>query len=275
MPQGAKYPLLQFRPFEPLSSQKAHYIYQNYRETQLDLENSRNTMAFNTGTIVPHLKSFATHSKNVQTCLERFPSTAAKKKFAAKLRRIRWRIYQRIRLKKRRVQRTLVHYQKQVKKFLKEFSTKLQPQETSIWTAKITKTSADVHASIINVKSVIKKEMKAQSCFECSNKLDSLLLMLSTVLHLVKKDQATGNDLKNPPAKKMIFEAPVEQEAMKAKVDDAEKSLEEVFEAPIEDGYDEIVVAASVHKAKKTGDAKAVKDPIDKDSEEYKKSTFW
>ena len=57
--------------------------------------------------------------------------------------------------------------------------------------------------------------MKAQPCFECSNKLDSVLFMLSTVLHLVKTDQA---------------KAAAVQEASKATLDAAEQSLGRLFQ---------------------------------------------
>ena len=112
------------------------------------------------------------------------------RRFQAKLRKIRWRIYQKIRLKKKRLKRTFDYYKKEVNIFLKQFSSKLKPKETSIWSEKLTKTSNDVLAFLNDAKKVGKVTMKAQPCFECSNKLDSVLFMLSTVLHLVRSDQA-------------------------------------------------------------------------------------
>ena len=127
----------------------------------------------------------------MQTCFERIPSTsAAKKRFEAKLRRIRWRIYQKIHFKKKRLKRNLDHYSKQVNFYLKQFSSKLKPKETSIWPEKLTKTSNDVQTYLKDAKNVGKTFVIAQPCCDCSNKLDSLLFMLSAVLHLVRTDQA-------------------------------------------------------------------------------------
>ena len=99
------------------------------------------TMAFYTSVVVSPLKSFANQSKN---SLERIPSSAEKKIFTAKLRKLRWRIYQKIKFKKRRLKKTFDYYKKQVDKFLIEFSLKLKPKEVIIWTEKVAKTSADV-----------------------------------------------------------------------------------------------------------------------------------
>ena len=112
------------------------------------------------------------------------------RRFQAKLRKIRWRIYQKIRFKKKRLKRTFDNYKKEVNIFLKQFSSKLKLKETSIWSEKLTKTSNDVLAFLNDAKKVGKVKIKAQPCFECSNKLDSVLFMLSTVLHLVRTDQA-------------------------------------------------------------------------------------
>ena len=95
--------------------------------------------------------------------------------------------------------------------FLKQFSSKLKPKETSIWSEKLTKTSKDVLTFLKDAKSAGKKSVKVQPCFECSNKLDSLLFMLSTVLHLVKTDQA---------------KAAAVQEAAKTTIDVAVQSVE-------------------------------------------------
>ena len=88
------------------------------------------------------LKSFSNQSKKV---LKRFPSTSsAKKRFEAKLRRVRWRIYQKVQFRKKRLKRHLKYYESQVKLFLNMFSTKLKPKETPIWTEKLAKTLRDV-----------------------------------------------------------------------------------------------------------------------------------
>ena len=177
---------------------------------------------------------------------------------------------------------TFDYYQKQVEKFLKDYSKVLQPKETSIWSGKVTKTSADVHTFFRNVKNVTKKDVKAQTCLECSNKLDSVLFMLSSVLHLVKTVEAKRNDLEDLAAKEKS-EEPATKAAAKANIDVAEPVVKvedssdetiatrEAFEGPNEVGYDEIIVAVSVHKATNTKDAKVVKKPVDKDSDEYNK----
>ena len=100
--------------------------------------------------------------KNATRGSEKVPSTAAKKKFAAKLRKIRWRIYRDIDLNRGNIIKSLKYYQKQVQLFLKDFSKKLKPEEPSIWMEKISKTSDDVHAFKRN------KKMKAQVCVNCS-----------------------------------------------------------------------------------------------------------
>ena len=111
------------------------------------------------------------------------------------------------------MKRTFNHYKKQVNIFLKQFSSKLKPKETSIWSEKLTKTSTDVLAFLKHEKNAVKTKVKAEPCFECSNKLDSVLFMLSTVLHLVRTDQAKA--------------AAAVQEVSKATNDVVEQSMEE------------------------------------------------
>ena len=130
-------------------------------------------------------------TKTMQTWFGRILSiSAAKKRFEAKLRRIRWRIYEMIRFKKKRIKRIFYHYSKQVNLYLKQFSSKLKPKEPYIWSEKLTKTSDDVFTYLKDSKNVGKTFVIAQPCCDCSNKLDSLLFMLSAVLHLVRTDQA-------------------------------------------------------------------------------------
>ena len=152
-------------------------------------------------------------TKTMQTCFGRILSTsAAKKRFEAKLRRIRWRIYQKIHFKKNRLKRIFDHYSKQVNFYLKQFSSKLKPKETSIWSEKLTKTSNDVHTYLKDVKNVCKTYVIAQPCFECSNKLDSLLFMLSAVLHLVRTDQAKATAVQK--AAKTTIDVAVQSEEL-------------------------------------------------------------
>ena len=108
------------------------------------------------------LDNNSVHVKNSTKCLDKVPSTSTKKKFAAKLRKIRWRIYRDIDLNRGNIIKSLKYYQKQVQLFLKDFSKKLKPEEPSIWMEKISKTSGDVHAFKRN------KKMKAQVCVNCS-----------------------------------------------------------------------------------------------------------
>ena len=99
---------------------------------------------------------------------------------------------------------------------------------------------------------------------------------------MVKTGQAKRNDLKDHAAKEKS-KAPAAKEATKAKIDVAEPvvngedssdetiATREAFEGPNEIGNDKIVVAVSVHKATNTKDAKVVKKPVYKDSDEYNK----
>ena len=70
------------------------------------------------------LSNSALDTKNATSGLEKVPSTAAKKRFAAKLRKIRWRIYRDIDLKKGNIKKSLKYYERQVRLFLKDFSKK-------------------------------------------------------------------------------------------------------------------------------------------------------
>ena len=129
------------------------------------------------------------HVMNSTKDLDKVPSTAAKKKFSAKLRKVRWRIYRDIDLKRGRgnIVKTLKYYQRQVRLFLKDFSNKLKPEEPSIWKEKVSKTSDDVHASK-------RYKKKAQICASCSAKLDGsvgvFLPSLSAAHHFVRANKA-------------------------------------------------------------------------------------
>ena len=152
-------------------------------------------------------------TKTMQTWFGRILSTsAAKKRFEAKLRRIRWRIYKKIRFKKKRLKRSFYHYSKQVNFYLKQFSSKLKPKEPFIWSEKLTKTSNDVFTYLKDAKNVGKTFVIDQPCFECSNKLDSLLFMMSAVLHLVRTDQAKATAVQK--AAKTTIDAAVQSEEL-------------------------------------------------------------
>ena len=85
------------------------------------------------------LANNSVHVKNSTKGLDKVPSTAAKKKFAAKLRKIRWRIYRDIDLKRGNIVKSLKFYKRQVRLFLRDFSKKLKSEESSIWKEKVTK----------------------------------------------------------------------------------------------------------------------------------------
>ena len=119
--------------------------------------------------------------------LDNVPKTAAKKRFAAKLRKIRWKIYRDIDLGRGNIVKSLRYYKRQVKKFLKEFSLKLRPEEPSIWKEKVSKTSDDIHAF------KRKKKMKVQICDSCLAKnagsLGASLISLSAAYHFVRANR--------------------------------------------------------------------------------------
>ena len=117
------------------------------------------------------LANNSVHVKNSMKGLDKVPSTAAKKKFAAKLRKVRWRIYRDIDLKKGNIIKSLKYYKRQVQLFLKCFSKKLKPEEPSIWKEKVYKTSDDVHAFKRNKK-------KTRLGLQCQTPLRSYHLTL-------------------------------------------------------------------------------------------------
>ena len=138
------------------------------------------------GGIARNLATSVVHVKNSRG-LDKVPSTAAKKRFTAKLRKIRWRIYRDIDLKRGNIVKSLKYYRRQVRLFLKNFSKKLKPKEPSIWKEKVSKTSDDVHASK-------RYKKKAQICASCSAKLDgsvgAFLPSLSAAHHFVRANKA-------------------------------------------------------------------------------------
>ena len=206
-------------------------------------------MAFHTSATISPLKSFARKS-----------STAAVKRFAAKLRRIRWRIYQTIQLRKRRVKKTLDYYKNQVDKFLSEFSSKLKPKEVFIWTNKVAKTSTDVLVFLSKAQRVNKVDKKSLSCLECSNKLDSVLFMLSTVLHWVKTQKVEETAVQEVAASKVANEATAAKaadEATVAKAAEEAATANAAEEAAAVKAADEATVAKA---AKEAATAKAAEE---------------
>ena len=208
-------------------------------------------MTFHTGATISPMKSFA-----------RTSSTATVKRFAAKLRRIRWRIYQTIQLRKRRVKKTLNYYKNQVDKFLSAFSSKLKPKEVFIWTNKVAKTSTDVLVFLSKAQHVNKVNVKSPSCLECADKLDSVLLMLSTVLHWVRTQNVGKNDPEESDYKKDSIEDDEDAAAEETAVqeDAASRVAEEAAadEATVAQAAEE-AAAAKAAAAKAVEEAAAVK----------------
>ena len=97
-------------------------------------------------------KKFAGNVKKIKPFLEKVPSktTAAKKRFSARLRRMRWLIYQNIHSKTRKAKKIVDKYKKLVNQFLNKFSLKLKPKEIPIWREKVAKTMEDVQLVLKN-----------------------------------------------------------------------------------------------------------------------------
>ena len=116
-----------------------------------------------------------------------------KRRFAGKLRKLRWVIYQRIKFKKKRLKRLFEYYKKQVNLFLTQFSSNLKPFEVVIWKQKVTTTWNDVSKYLCDQKkataTAVDMPVKNKPDVDGSSKLDSILGMLSTILHLVRKIQ--------------------------------------------------------------------------------------
>ena len=137
------------------------------------------------------------------------PSTAAKKRFAAKLRKIRWRIYRDIDLTRVNIVKSLKYYKRQVRLFLKDFANNLKPEEPSIWNAKVSKTSDDVYASKRNKK-------KVHVCASCSAKFivsnGASLPSLSAAHHFVRANKAALNEVEK------VNEETLDDKSMSAEV---------------------------------------------------------
>ena len=86
--------------------------------------------------VAPQPNTFAGH-KNDEANVEKIPTTAAMKRSAAKLRKVRWDIYQKIKSNTRNVSRSLGFYKFLIKKFLQRFSAKLKQKENLIWKEKL------------------------------------------------------------------------------------------------------------------------------------------
>ena len=78
-------------------------------------------------------------------CVRRLPSRNPKRRMEARLRKLRWIIYQKICCRrKKRLSRLFEYYKKQVDVYLMKFSSKLRKFEIDIWRTKLLKTKDDV-----------------------------------------------------------------------------------------------------------------------------------
>ena len=113
-----------------------------------------------------------------------------KRRFAGKLRKLRWLIYQKMKHKKKGLKRIFDYYKKQVNLFLMQFSSNLKPFEVVIWKQKVSTTWSDISKYLHDEKKAtaiaVDMPMRTTPDVGGSSKLDSILGMLLTVLHLVR-----------------------------------------------------------------------------------------
>ena len=154
-----------------------------------------------------------------------------KRRFAGKLRKLRWVIYQRIKFKKKRLKRLFEYYKKQVDLFLTQFSSNLKPYEVVIWKQKVTTTWNDVSKYLCDQKKATATAddmpVKTKPNADGSTKLDSVLCMLSTILHLVREgqDKNATPEQESMSSNVKVLEShepsvePIKVETMKAKAE--------------------------------------------------------
>jgi hypothetical protein len=119
-------------------------------------------MFYHSGVIMaPNLNTFTGHRSDKKSSLEKIPSTASLRRNAARLRKVRWTIYKKIRFSEKNLGRSLGYYKNLVKRFLKRFSVKLKPKEIAIWQEKFVKTSKDV-------EDFLSKKRKSHSSFRAN-----------------------------------------------------------------------------------------------------------
>ena len=148
--------------------------------------------------IAPTLSVSAAHAKTEG--LNKLPSTAAMNRFGSRLRKLRWRIYQHIRFKKRKVDKLLKYYKKLVNEFLEEFSMKLRSKGVAIWKEKVAKTSKNVEDFLCKNRKMKNPKVKTvnstlHACEKCAMSkpvvdIDAVIVMLFSIFNLVKADQA-------------------------------------------------------------------------------------
>ena len=97
--------------------------------------------------VVDTSRKFSPTISIAKSCSEKVPSSKSKKRLSAKLRKVRWLIYERHQ-REIKVDGLLDHYKKMVGKFLATFSGRLKPYEKDIWIEKIKKTALDVKSPL-------------------------------------------------------------------------------------------------------------------------------
>ena len=154
-----------------------------------------------------------------------------KRRFAGKLRKLRWVIYQRIKFKKKRLKRLFEYYKKQVNLFLTQFSSNLKPFEVVIWKQKVTTTWNDASKYLCDQKKAtaiaVDMPVKIKPDVYGSSKLDSVLCMLSTILHLVREvqDKTATPEQETQSSNVKVLESheprmePIKVETMQAKAE--------------------------------------------------------
>ena len=162
-----------------------------------------------------------------------------KRRFAGKLRKLRWLIYQKMKHKKKRLKRIFDYYKKQVDLFLMLFSSNLKPFEVVIWKQKVTTTWNDVSKYLGDEKkaTAIAVDMPMRTTPEVggSSKLDSILGMLSTILHLVRVANAKNATSKQEEGSKVdpsdeSMNSVANEKVTKSKVDAKKYKAAAVFE---------------------------------------------
>ena len=189
----------------------------------------------------------------VKSTMEKVPSIKFKKKFSAKLRKIRWLIYEKHQ-KEKNVNRLLDHYKKMVGEFLLKFSVSLKPHEKDIWKEKVKKTALDVKSPpnkkrmvgqfASNVISTTSNRECLCSVSKHMDRLDGIVVKLEEMLHLLCK----GNENINGEASKDVMNKNIEEvmlETRKVSIElDRDRALDSVETENDEiDGNDKNVAA--------------------------------
>jgi hypothetical protein len=110
-------------------------------------------MFYCTGAIFATLKSSSSHVVT-SIAADNVSSSTSRRKSSMRLRKVRWNIYQKIRLGDKDMKSVLGNYRSLLKRFLKRFSTRMKPREPGIWKDKLSKTVRDV-TKFLEEKSIL------------------------------------------------------------------------------------------------------------------------